>query len=115
MKDSSNVYSLPHPHLSRMEEDNVFRVMICVIVFGGYVFICFNYCFYQKSLLSFISFLLPCECFLPVSTEMVKRDTPGYAIGGLSGGEEKDQFWRIVSLCTDLLPKAKPRYSMGVG
>ena len=46
---------------------------------------------------------------------MVKRDTPGYAIGGLSGGEEKDQFWRIVSLCTDLLPKAKPRYSMGVG
>jgi queuine tRNA-ribosyltransferase catalytic subunit len=27
--------------------------------------------------------------------EMVKRDTPGYAIGGLSGGEEKDQFWRM--------------------
>lgn len=27
--------------------------------------------------------------------EMVKRDTPGYAVGGLSGGEEKDQFWRM--------------------
>jgi tRNA-guanine family transglycosylase len=46
---------------------------------------------------------------------MVKRDLPGYAIGGLSGGEEKDQFWRIVTLCTDLLPEDKPRYCMGVG
>jgi queuine tRNA-ribosyltransferase len=27
--------------------------------------------------------------------EMIKRDTPGYAIGGLSGGEEKDVFWRM--------------------
>jgi queuine tRNA-ribosyltransferase len=27
--------------------------------------------------------------------EMVKRDTPGYAIGGLSGGEEKDEFWKM--------------------
>lgn len=47
--------------------------------------------------------------------EMVKRNTPGIAIGGLSGGEEKSLFWRIVSLCTDLLPKTKPRYVMGVG
>ncbi|KAJ3307449.1 Queuine tRNA-ribosyltransferase catalytic subunit 1 [Kappamyces sp. JEL0829] len=47
--------------------------------------------------------------------EMVKRDANGYAIGGLSGGESKDVFWRIVSLCTDLLPKDKPRYCMGVG
>ena len=27
--------------------------------------------------------------------EMVKRDTPGYAVGGLSGGEEKDVFWQM--------------------
>jgi tRNA-guanine family transglycosylase len=47
--------------------------------------------------------------------EMVKRGLPGYAIGGLSGGEEKDVFWRVVSLCTDLLPRDKPRYCMGVG
>ncbi|GAA5800357.1 queuine tRNA-ribosyltransferase [Helicostylum pulchrum] len=47
--------------------------------------------------------------------EMVKRDTPGYAVGGLSGGEEKDVFWKIVTLCTDLLPKNKPIYCMGVG
>ncbi|KAI9309050.1 queuine tRNA-ribosyltransferase [Cunninghamella echinulata] len=47
--------------------------------------------------------------------EMIKRDTPGYAVGGLSGGEEKNEFWQIVSLCTDLLPKNKPIYCMGVG
>ncbi|XP_022085150.1 queuine tRNA-ribosyltransferase catalytic subunit 1-like [Acanthaster planci] len=47
--------------------------------------------------------------------EMVKRDTPGYAIGGLSGGEEKDYFWKMVTLSTDILPRDKPRYCMGVG
>ena len=46
---------------------------------------------------------------------LIRRDLPGYAIGGLSGGESKDEFWRIVDLCTDLLPATKPRYLMGVG
>lgn len=27
--------------------------------------------------------------------EMAKRDTPGYAVGGLSGGEEKNEFWQM--------------------
>jgi queuine tRNA-ribosyltransferase len=48
-------------------------------------------------------------------TEMIKRDCPGYAIGGLAGGENKEDFWKTVSLCTDYLPKDKPRYLMGVG
>lgn len=48
-------------------------------------------------------------------TETIKRDTPGFAIGGLSGGESKDQFWRVVSQCTARLPELKPRYVMGVG
>lgn len=42
--------------------------------------------------------------------EMIARDQPGYAIGGLSGGEEKDQFWKIVSLCTDYLPVSVKLY-----
>lgn len=49
------------------------------------------------------------------SVEMTKRDVPGFAIGGLSGGEEKDDFWRMVTLSTDHLPRHKPRYLMGVG
>jgi tRNA-guanine transglycosylase len=47
--------------------------------------------------------------------EMIKRDCKGYAIGGLSGGEEKDQFWRVVAQCAKALPPNKPRYCMGVG
>lgn len=47
--------------------------------------------------------------------ELIKRDLPGYAIGGLSGGEDKIQFQEIVNLCTDYLPENKPRYCMGVG
>ncbi|GJM98748.1 hypothetical protein PR202_ga15785 [Eleusine coracana subsp. coracana] len=38
-----------------------------------------------------------------------------YAIGGLSGGEDKESFWRVVAQCTAGLPDNKPRYVMGVG
>ncbi|KAI0066163.1 tRNA-guanine transglycosylase [Artomyces pyxidatus] len=49
--------------------------------------------------------------------EMVKRKdgVAGYAIGGLSGGEEKDVFWRIIKQCAEKLPEDRPRYSMGIG
>ncbi|XP_058864041.1 queuine tRNA-ribosyltransferase catalytic subunit 1 [Acipenser ruthenus] len=47
--------------------------------------------------------------------EMTKRAVPGFAIGGLSGGEEKEHFWKMVTLSTDHLPREKPRYLMGVG
>jgi queuine tRNA-ribosyltransferase len=40
---------------------------------------------------------------------------PGYAIGGLAGGESKDEFWRVVDQCCRALPDDKPRYLMGVG
>ena len=46
---------------------------------------------------------------------MVARDTPGIAIGGLSGGEAKAEFCKVVDTCTGLLPERKPRYVMGVG
>eukprot|EP00921_Rhytidocystis_pertsovi_P015084 GHVQ01024125.1.p1 GENE.GHVQ01024125.1~~GHVQ01024125.1.p1 ORF type:complete len:350 (-),score=36.89 GHVQ01024125.1:3107-4156(-) len=46
------------------------------------------------------------------------RNLPGYAIGGLSGGEAKDDFWKVVEQCTRPdtgLPEDRPRYLMGVG
>ncbi|PVV03849.1 hypothetical protein BB560_001661 [Smittium megazygosporum] len=49
------------------------------------------------------------------ASELSKRESPGYAIGGLSGGESKDEFWRMVDISTDILPENKPRYCMGVG
>lgn len=32
-----------------------------------------------------------------------------------SGGESKHDFWKMVHLSTNILPKNKPRYLMGVG
>lgn len=46
---------------------------------------------------------------------MVERETPGIAIGGLSGGEAKADYCRVVDTCTSLLPHNKPRYVMGIG
>jgi queuine tRNA-ribosyltransferase len=47
--------------------------------------------------------------------QMVKRNLPGYAIGGLAGGEDKERFWRVVAHNAKRLPRDKPRYLMGVG
>ena len=60
---------------------------------------------------------------------MISLNQPGYAIGGLAGGEDKvilsmlfksftwdkDDFWKVVDFCTTYLPEDKPRYLMGVG
>jgi queuine tRNA-ribosyltransferase len=39
----------------------------------------------------------------------------GNAIGGLSVGEPAEQMYEMADLVTDILPKDKPRYLMGVG
>jgi queuine tRNA-ribosyltransferase catalytic subunit len=46
---------------------------------------------------------------------LISRDTPGYAIGGLAGGEDKRSFVRVVAQCAAALPPGKPRYVMGIG
>ncbi|XP_053212641.1 queuine tRNA-ribosyltransferase catalytic subunit 1-like [Panonychus citri] len=47
--------------------------------------------------------------------EIASRDPPGVAIGGLSGGECKVDFIKMVACSTANLPEDKPRYLMGVG
>ncbi|HPH01745.1 MAG TPA: tRNA guanosine(34) transglycosylase Tgt [Spirochaetota bacterium] len=42
-------------------------------------------------------------------------DFPGYAVGGLSVGESKEDMYPAISVCTDILPPDRPRYLMGVG
>ena len=39
----------------------------------------------------------------------------GNAIGGLSVGEPHEDMYEMTDLVTDILPKSKPRYLMGVG
>ena len=45
----------------------------------------------------------------------VDIDFPGYAIGGVSVGESKDEMLQVVEWCAPKLPEEKPRYLMGVG
>ncbi|MFP4657707.1 MAG: tRNA guanosine(34) transglycosylase Tgt, partial [Desulfonatronovibrionaceae bacterium] len=42
-------------------------------------------------------------------------DFDGYAIGGLSVGEPKEEMLGLMRFTAPLLPEAKPRYLMGVG
>lgn len=42
-------------------------------------------------------------------------DWAGYAIGGLSVGEDKARMYDTTALCSDALPGDRPRYLMGVG
>jgi queuine tRNA-ribosyltransferase len=40
---------------------------------------------------------------------------PGFGIGGLSVGEEKDAMYEMLEVVDDALPRTHPRYLMGVG
>ena len=47
--------------------------------------------------------------------DLIELDFPGYAIGGISVGEPKEEFLDILKFTTPLMPEDKPRYLMGVG
>ena len=47
--------------------------------------------------------------------DLVAMDFPGYAIGGISVGEPKEEFLDILRYTAPKMPKDKPRYLMGVG
>ena len=47
--------------------------------------------------------------------QLVAMDFPGYAVGGLSVGEEPEQMVRTLDATVPMLPENRPRYLMGVG
>lgn len=47
--------------------------------------------------------------------EICDIDLFGYAVGGLSVGEEKDEMLAALEVTTACMPEEKPRYLMGVG
>ena len=47
--------------------------------------------------------------------QLIDLDFPGYAIGGISVGEPKEEFLKMLYHTTPLMPENKPRYLMGVG
>lgn len=49
------------------------------------------------------------------ATELSELDFNGFAVGGLSVGEGFEKMCEMAGVCTEILPKTKPRYLMGVG
>ena len=49
------------------------------------------------------------------ASDLIQMDFPGYAIGGISVGEPKEEFLKMLRFTTPLMPENKPRYLMGVG
>ncbi len=47
--------------------------------------------------------------------ELVSIGFDGYAVGGLSVGEPKDEMYEIIRFVAPLMPPGSPRYLMGVG
>ena len=47
--------------------------------------------------------------------EILALDLPGYAVGGLSVGEPKEEMYKVLDHTVPMMPKNKPRYLMGVG
>ncbi len=52
---------------------------------------------------------------LRCTQQLVNLDFPGYAVGGLSVGEEPREMYRVLEATVAALPESKPRYLMGVG
>lgn len=69
----------------------------------------------EQSIFPIVQGLLNKDLREQSASEHMTKDVNGFAIGGLSGGEAKDDFWPMVSLSTGILDDHRPRYLMGVG
>lgn len=52
---------------------------------------------------------------LQSAESLIDMDFNGYAIGGLSVGEPKEEMMQVLNYLPDYMPTEKPRYLMGVG
>ena len=58
---------------------------------------------------------LDAERRVECAEKLVAMDFPGYAVGGLSVGEEPTEMLRVLDATVPALPDNRPRYLMGVG
>ena len=55
------------------------------------------------------------ELRVDCAERLAALDFPGYAVGGLSVGEEPAEMYRVLDVTVPALPADRPRYLMGVG
>jgi queuine tRNA-ribosyltransferase len=83
---------------------------------------CIDWCDNNEELYGYKQHLFPIvqgSCYSDlrkISAEVISESNcVGNAIGGLSVGEPEEEMYRITDEVTDVLPKEKPLYLMGVG
>ena len=58
---------------------------------------------------------LDADLRIECAEKLIAMDFPGYAVGGLSVGEEPAEMYRVLDFTVPVLPANRPRYLMGVG
>lgn len=83
---------------------------------------CINWCNENVELYNHKQFLFPIiqgstyhDLRKEAAKSIIDLDCVGHAIGGLSVGESEEIMYEITDELTEILPKEKPRYLMGVG
>ncbi|MGI9427347.1 MAG: tRNA guanosine(34) transglycosylase Tgt [Bythopirellula sp.] len=69
----------------------------------------------DQMLLAIVQGGLQAELRRQGAQELVKLDFPGYAVGGLSVGEQPEEMYAMLDVTVPELPADRPRYLMGVG
>ncbi|MBL8236950.1 MAG: tRNA guanosine(34) transglycosylase Tgt [Bryobacterales bacterium] len=69
----------------------------------------------RQALFPIVQGAMSAELRVECAEKLLELNAPGYAIGGLSVGEPREESLAMTEITTPLLPREKPRYVMGVG
>ena len=69
----------------------------------------------DQALFAIVQGGLDAELRVECARRLAELDFPGYAVGGLSVGEEPAEMYRVLDATVPALPADRPRYLMGVG
>ena len=69
----------------------------------------------DQALFAIVQGGLDAELRVSCASRLAELDLPGYAIGGLSVGEEPCQMYGVLDAVVPAMPGDRPRYLMGVG
>lgn len=69
----------------------------------------------DQALFAIVQGGLDCDLRRECAERLAGLDFPGYAVGGLSVGEDREEMLSALDVTLPWLPEEKPRYLMGVG
>lgn len=70
---------------------------------------------YEQGLFPIVQGVVYPDLRREAAERVIEYDAPGYAIGGLSVGETKEDMRAMIEVVNAVLPEDRPRYLMGVG